>query len=169
MPSFINELVLADLRETVESAPSLILVDASGLKADESLALRRGLHDAGASMRQGKARLVAKAVPEDMAAFVSGESGSLAIVGGEDIAAAAKLLNDLAKDDKVVLRAGLIEGKAVDAKAAARFADLPTKHEARAMVARALRAPYVKLAKIAKAPYRKLARAVQAHKEKLED
>ena len=169
MPSLINELVLNDLKQAVESSPALILVDASGLKAEESLALRRGLSGAGASMRQGKARLVARAVPEGVAEHVADAKGSLAVVTGEDIAAAAKLLNDLAKDEKVAVRAGLIEGKAVDAAGAARFADLPTKHEARAMVARALRAPYVKLAKITKAPYRKLARAVAAHKEKLED
>jgi len=167
MPSLINELALEDLKQAVDAAPALILVDPAGLKADESLALRRSLSDAGASMRQGKARLVVKALPEDLGSKVDAK-GSLAVVSGEDIAAAAKVLNGLAKDDKVAVRAGMIEGRAVDAAGASRFADLPTKHEARAMVARALRAPYVKLAKIAKAPYRKLARAVAAHKEKQE-
>ena len=137
MPSLINELALTELKGAVEEAPALILVDASGLKAEESLALRKGLSEAGANMRQAKARLLAKAVPEDVAAHLSGQGGSLAMVSGEDIAAAAKLLNDLVKDEKVTVRAGMVEGRAVDASGAARFADLPTKHEARAMVARA--------------------------------
>ena len=164
MPSIINRLALAELERTVASAPALLLVDPSGLKAEESLQLRRDLVDAGASMQQAKARLIAKALPEDLATHLE-VGGSLAIIAGEDIAAAAKVVKGLAKEDKVAVRAGLIEGRAVDARGAERFADLPTKHEARAMVARALRAPYVKLAKIAKAPYRKLARAIQAHKE----
>ncbi|MDA3959584.1 MAG: 50S ribosomal protein L10 [Planctomycetota bacterium] len=168
MPSLINELVLNDIKQTVDSAPALILIDPTGLKAEESLILRKQLSEAGASMRQAKARLIAKAVPEDLGKNFE-PKGSLAIVAGEDIAAAAKVLSGLVKDEKVAVRAGLIEGRAVDAAAAARFADLPTKHEARALVVRALRAPYVKLAKIAKAPYRKMARAIVAHKEKLED
>jgi len=167
MPSIINELALADLKEAVDGAPALILIDPAGLKADESLKLRRELSEAGASMRQAKARLIAKAVPEDLGSKFE-PKGSLALVAGEDIAAAAKVINGLAKEEKVSVRAGLIEGRAGDGAGAARFADLPTKHEARAMIARALRAPYVKLAKIAKAPYRKLARAVAAHKEKQE-
>jgi large subunit ribosomal protein L10 len=167
MPSLINELAMADLKRTVESAPALILIDPTGLKAEEALALRRSLSDAGASMRQAKARILAQAVPEELGQHLRVQ-GSLAVISGEDIAAAAKVLNDLVKAEKVQVRAGMIEGRAVDAAGATRFADLPTKHEARAMVARALRAPYVKLAKIAKAPYRRLARALKAHQEKQE-
>ena len=74
----------------------------------------------------------------------------------EDIAAAAKIINKLAKDEKVVVRAGMIDGKAYDAKGASRIADLPTKTEAQAMFVRAMRAPLVKLGRIAKAPTRRL-------------
>ena len=90
------------------------------------------------------------------------------LVGAEDIAAVAKIINKLVKDEKVVVRAGMIDGKAYDAKGASRFADLPTKTEAQAMFVRAIRAPLVKLGRIAKAPTRRLGRALQAHKEKLE-
>lgn len=168
MPSIINELAVRDLKATVDAAPALILIDPAGLKAGESLVLRRQLSEAGAAMRQAKARLIAQAVPQELGRNFE-PKGSLAIIAGEDIAAAAKVIDELAKAEKVSFRAGLIEGRAVDAVGAARFADLPTKHEARAMVARALRAPYLKLAKLAKAPYRRLARALRAHQEKLEE
>jgi len=168
MPSLINEIALTQLKNRVEDAPALILIDPAGLKAEESLTLRRQLSEAGAGMRQAKARLLAKALPEDLEPYLQ-EKGSLAVVSGEDIAAAAKVVNELAKEDKVALRAGLVEGRALDAAGAKRLAEMPTKHEARAMIARALRAPVVKLGKVLKAPYRKLGRAVQAHKEKLED
>ena len=167
MPSIINEMAVAEIKGIVDANTSMILIDPTGLKAAESLAFRKALHEAGATVRQAKARLVRRVLPEDLQNKVEG-GGSLALIAGEDIAAAAKLVNDLAKDDQVALRAGFVEGKALDAKAAKALADLPTKHEARAMVARALRAPYVKLAKIAKAPYRRLARALTAHKEKQE-
>lgn len=168
MPSLINELALTQIKEQLGEVTALMLIDPSGLKAEESLALRRQLSDAGADMQQAKARILKKALPEDVGAYIT-NGGSLAVVSGEDIAAAAKVVNELVKEEKVELRAGLIEGKALDAAGAGRLADMPTKHEARAMVARALRAPVVKLGKVLKAPYRKLGRAVQAHKEKLED
>ena len=168
MPSLINELALGEVSTVIGAAPSVILLDPAGLKAAESLELRRRLYDVGASMKQAKARLIAKALPEEVAQYLD-RSGSLAVVAGEDIAAAAKIVNDLAKEEKVVLCAGLVEGKAVDAAGAKRIADLPTKHEARAMFARALRAPAVKLGRLLKAPTRRLGRALQAHKEKLED
>ena len=123
--------------------------------------------EAGGQLRQAKARVLLKAAPEGLADVVPA-GGSLAVVGAEDIAAVAKIINKLAKDEKVVVRAGMIDGKAYDAKGAARFADLPTKTEAQAMVLRAMRAPVVKLGRIAKAPVRRLGRALQAHKEKLE-
>ena len=114
-----------------------------------------------------KPRLASCSRPLQKACDVVPAGGSR-IVGAEDIAAVAKIINKLAKDEKVVVRAGMIDGKAYDAKGAARFADLPTKTEAQAMVLRAMRAPVVKLGRIAKAPTRRLGRALQAHKEKLE-
>lgn len=168
MPSLINELAVEDLKNMLEGATSLMLVDPAGLKADESLAFRKNLFDAGAQIRVAKARLVKLVLPEDLQGMLD-SSGSLGVVAGEDIAAAARVVRDLAKEEKVVVCGGLAEGTALDGSGALRLADLPSKQEARAMVARAIRAPAVKLAKILKAPYRKLGRAVQARKEKLED
>ena len=168
MPSMINELVLKELQDQITEAPAYIVVDPAGLKADESLALRRKLFDAGASLKQAKARIVALAVAEEAAPHCKGQ-GSLAVVTGEDIAAAAKVLRELAKEEKVSFKAGFIEGAALDASGADRLADLPSKHEARAMVVKAIRAPAVKLAKVLRAPYRKLGRIASVRKDKLEE
>ena len=42
-----------------------LLIDPAGLKADESLALRKEVTEAGGQLRQAKARVIRKAVPED--------------------------------------------------------------------------------------------------------
>ena len=167
MPSLINELIDQEVKGVLDSSNSVILVDPAGLKAAESLALRRKLHDVGASMQQTKRRLIARNLPEEVREHLNG--GSLAMVVGEDIAAAAKILNELVKEEKVALRAGFVEGQAVDAKGAAKIAELPTKHEAHAMLARALRAPAVKLTKLVRLPYVRLARALNKHKENNEE
>jgi len=168
MPNIINELALEDLEQRLRDASSLLLVDPSGLKSEESLALRRQIGEVGGAMRQAKARLIRRACSEDLAAHLQ-DPGSLAVIVGDDIAAIAKVVDGLAKQEKIRFRAGMIEGRPVDAAAAARFAELPSKHEARAMVARAIRAPAVRLARLLKTPYRRLGRALKAHHEKQEE
>ncbi len=168
MPSMINELALAEIRDFVGRNASLMFVDPARLKAKESLALRRQLYDIGAHMKVAKARLVRQALDEPTAGVLAGK-GALGLIGGEDIAAAAKIIRDLAEAERVVVRGGVSEGTPLDAASALKLADLPSKHEARAMVARAVRGPVVKLAKLLKAPYRRLGRAVMARKEKLEE
>ena len=69
----------------------------------------------------------------------------------------------------MAFKAGFIEGAALDASGADRLADLPSKHEARIMVVKAIRAPAVKLAKVLRAPYRKFGRIVSVRKDKLEE
>ena len=167
MPSMINELVGKEVEELVASHPSALLVDPTGLKAEDSLAFRRKLHDVGAVMLQTKRRLIARSLPAAVRPHLE-VGGSLAIIVGEDIAAAAKVVNDSVKAEKMVLRAGLIEGQAVDAAGAAGIASMPTKHQARALVVRALRAPAVRLAKVLRVPYVRLARAVNKHKDNQE-
>ena len=168
MPSLINDFALKEIKELVDANPSLIVVDPTGLKSDESLALRKSLSDVGARMKVSKARLIQRAVPEDAAEHLK-VAGSLAVIVGEDIAAAAKIVRDLAKEEKLAVRGGVVEGSALDSSGALRLADLPSRHEAQIMVVKAIRAPAVKLAKVLKAPYRKLGRAVMARKEKLEE
>ena len=168
MPSLINELALMEIKRMVDASPSLVLIDAAGLKAADSLALRRRLFDVGATMRVAKARLVRRALAGEVAALADGP-GSLGLVCGEDIAAAAKIIRELAKEEKLAVRGGICEGSALDAGGALRLADLPSKDEARALVTRAIRMPLVRLARLLKTPYRRLGRAVAAHKEKLEE
>jgi len=168
MPSVINRLVHDDFKAIVDTSPSVILIDPAGLKASDSLALRRQLHDVGATMRQGKARILLKSMPNEIADNFE-RGGSLALVSGEDIAAAAKIINEVAKGEKLQLRGGVVEGQVVDAAGAKAIADLPTKHEARAMFVRAVRGPAVKLAKVLRLPYVRLARGLNKHKENQED
>ena len=48
MPSLINELIFDEVKSIVDESESLLLIDPAGLKADESLALRRQLSGIGA-------------------------------------------------------------------------------------------------------------------------
>ncbi|NRA38742.1 MAG: 50S ribosomal protein L10 [Planctomycetes bacterium] len=165
MPNVINELALAEVTAVVEGSTALILIDPTGLKADESLKLRKALHQAGAQMKIAKASLVRRAIPADVAEIVSG-GGSLALVGGEDIAAAAKLLKDLEKEEKVTIRGGLIEGNALDASSAQKLADLPSREQLYGMLCNVLAAPLVGTVRVLNEVPTSLVRVLQAIKDK---
>lgn len=165
MPNIINELALAEVTAVVEGATALILIDPTGLKAADSLKLRRDLHQAGAQMKIAKSSLVRRALPENVAEIVQG-AGSLALVGGEDIAAAAKLLKSLEKEEKVTIRGGLIEGNALDAVGAQKLADLPSREQLYGMLCNVLAAPMVGMVRVLNEVPTSLVRVLQAVKDK---
>lgn len=167
MPNIINELAFEEVNSIVAEHPSIILIDPTGLKAGESLKLRRDLHQAGARMKLAKASLVRRAVPEEVAGKIEGK-GSLALVGGEDIAAAAKVLKELEKEEKLSFRAGFIDGSALDGKEAKKLADLPGRQELYGMLCNVLAAPMVGLARVLNEVPTSMVRVVQAIKDNKE-
>ena len=63
-------------------------------------------------MRQAKCRVIALCVPEDVREHTG--PGSLQL-SPRNIAAAAKIVNERVKDEKIVIKAGVVEGQGVDA------------------------------------------------------
>jgi large subunit ribosomal protein L10 len=161
MPNLINELMLAEVSEVAKSAAAIILVDASKLNAEDAIALRTKLRATGAKLKVAKAAIIYRALPAELAKAAT-PSGAVGMVcTGEDIAASAKILNELAKDDKIKLKGALMEGKALDAKAAKALADLPTREQANAMVVRVLNSPLVQLVRIANVKPTELVRVLK--------
>ena len=140
MPSLINELIFEEVKSIVDEGDSLLLIDPAGLKAEESLALRKELNSVGARMKVAKRRVVRHVVGEEVQPFLDGK-GTVGVVSASDIAAAAKIINALVKDEKVTVRAGVVEGRALDGKAAAGLASLPSKEELQAKLLGTLQAP----------------------------
>lgn len=165
MPNIINELALAEVTTVVEASTALILLDPTGLKAADSLQLRKDLHAAGAQMKIAKASIIRRALPESVSEIVPA-GGSLALVGGEDIAAAAKLLQALAKEEKVSIRGGLIEGNALNAVDAAKLADLPSREQLYGMLCNVLAAPMVGMVRVLNEVPTSMVRVLQAIADK---
>jgi large subunit ribosomal protein L10 len=140
MPSLINELIFDEVKSIVDESESLLLIDPAGLKADESLALRRQLSGIGAHMKVAKRRVVRHVVSKDVQPYLDGK-GTVGVVAASDITAAAKIINTLVKDEKVTVRAGVVEGRALDGRAAASLADLPSKEELQAKLLGTLQGP----------------------------
>ena len=165
MPNIINELALAEVSSILEAQDAVILIDPTGLKADESLQLRSDLQKAGARMKLAKAKLIRRAVPAEVAEKIEA-GGSLALINGEDIAAAAKVLKELEKEEKVTFKGGLIEGNALDANEAKKLADLPSREELYGMLCNVLAAPLVGTVRVLNEIPTSMVRVLAAIKDK---
>lgn len=161
MPSLINELMLAEVTEVAKAAVAIIIIDSSKLNAEDAIAFRAKLRGVGAKLKCAKSGVIYRVLPAELAK-VSPPSGAVGMVCcGEDIAAAAKLVNELAKEEKVKIKGGVMEGKALDAKAAKALADLPTREQANVLLVRTLQAPLTQLVRIANVKPTELVRVLK--------
>lgn len=148
MPSLINTLILGELKTAASTAETLILVDHSRLNAEDTLKLRSDLRKAGARLRVSKVRLLRRSIPASAAKLIEKSKGSVGVVVAQDMVAAAKIVSDLAKLEKVVVRGGLMDGAALDVASIKRISELPSKLQLRGMLVNVLAAPIVGFARV---------------------
>lgn len=147
MPSQINELLLTEVKAFVAKTPSFILCDPSKLSSEEQIAVRGGLHKAGAKMKVAKLTLLKQVVPDSVKPFLDGKT-TVALVATEDMVGAAKVLDEFTKDDKLTYKGGLMDGAALDVNGVKRLASLPDKQTLRGMLVNVLAAPIVGFARV---------------------
>lgn len=147
MPSFINDLMLTEMKTLVDANPSFIVVEPSKLNSADTLKLRKDLRGVGAKMKMAKVSIIQRVVPQAAVKMVEGK-GSIALVLATDMVGAAKLLAGLAKEDKVVLKGGLMDGLALDTAGVKRISELPSKQTLLGMLVNVLAAPLTGLARV---------------------
>ena len=142
MPSFINELMLNEVKGLVSGAQSLIVVDSSKLNSSDSLKLRKELRGVGAKLKVAKVAIIKRSVPPAAAKLCEGKC-SIGVILAPDMVAAAKVLADLSKEEKISVKGGLMDGLTLDPAGITRLADLPGKNALRGMLVNLLAAPLV--------------------------
>jgi large subunit ribosomal protein L10 len=142
MPSFINELMLAEVKGLVSGVSSLIVVDSSKLNSSDSLKLRKELRGVGAKLKVAKVAIIKRAVPPAAAKLCDGKS-SIGVILAPDMVAAAKVLADLSREEKISVKGGLMDGQSLDPAGVNRLASLPSKDTLRGMLVNLLAAPLV--------------------------
>ncbi|MBW2290405.1 MAG: 50S ribosomal protein L10 [Deltaproteobacteria bacterium] len=163
-----KEEQVADLKDKFGRASCVYVAGYRGLDVESANVLRRRLHTEGGGdyeyrvIKNSVLRLAAGDTPiADVIEHFEGPT-AIAISYGDPVGL-AKVLSDFAKDNEVFdLRAGVLEGNAVDAAEIATVAKLPSLDQLRGMIIGLIQAPATKLVRLLSEPGGQLARVVSA-------
>ncbi len=135
----------ADLiTEQLKNSVSTIIVDYRGLTVAQVTELRKQLREAGVEFHVYKNTLVRRSAEaagiEGLEEFLTGPNAIA--FSNEEVVAPAKILADFAKEnEKLEIKAGVIEGKVTSADDIKAIASLPSKEGLISMVLSVLQAP----------------------------
>lgn len=135
--------VVANLVDKFNGAKSVVVVEYRGLTVSEISELRKQLREVDAKLGVYKNTLVQKANDslghQELDQYLA---GSNAYVFCSDVSAAPKVLTKFAKkNNKLVVKAGLIEGRVMDADGVKEVAKLPGREGLLSMFLSCLQAP----------------------------
>jgi large subunit ribosomal protein L10 len=136
--------VVEELAERMRGADSMIVADYRGLSVTQIANVRGALREAGASFAVAKNTLARRAAEEaGQPLLVDLLQGPTAIAFvGEDAAAAAKKLSEVARQTRLLaVRGAVMEGKALSADEVRQLGELPPKDVLRAQVVGAVASP----------------------------
>lgn len=162
--------IVDEVKEKLQNAKGVVLTEYRGLNVAQLSELRRKLRAQGVEYHVLKNTLVKIAADQiEMSDLDPYLEGPTAIAFGfDDPIAPAKVLSDFAKGVKdFVLKAGIVEGKVVDATSIQSLANLPPKEILVARVVGGMQAPISGLVYALTGPIQKLAMALgQVAKQK---
>ena len=162
MPTEAKRETVAELREELAAARTMIVSEYRGLTVKELAEIRRALRKQDVSYRIVKNRLMRIAAEDSVGEALSPLLiGPTAIAFGNDEAGTAKAVLDATRPYKIVRITGAVLGtKAIDADAVTRLAALPSREVLLAKLAGGMQAPVGTLAGLFAAPLRNLGYAL---------
>ena len=136
-----------------QASESAVVIDYLGLNVAEVSELRRNLYNAGCELKVIKNNILRRAATE--AGYEGIQDyfvGPSAVAFSKEATAAPKIIFDFAKkNQQVKVKAGVVDGKFMDAKEMKVFATLPNKDGMVAMLLSVLQAPIRNLGCVIKA------------------
>lgn len=142
-----------EIANKIEKAGSTVVVEYRGLTVKEVTELRKTLREEGCEMVVYKNSMAQRAVEKlgyhDLLQSLTGPN---AIAVSDDEIAASRILSKFAKKhDKLVIKAGIVENKVIDASEIAQLASLPNKEGMLSMLLSCLQSPISSFARATKA------------------
>lgn len=125
-----KQAVVNEIKEKMEKAASVVMVDARGLTVEQDTALRKQLREAGVDYKVYKNTMVHFAIQgtqfEGLDQYLAGPSAFA--FSYEDATTAAGILNKASKEAKALeFKAGIVEGVVYDAEGMKQVADIPSR------------------------------------------
>ncbi|WMJ76632.1 MULTISPECIES: 50S ribosomal protein L10 [unclassified Sedimentibacter] len=123
--------VVSDITEKFRSAKSIVLVEYNGLTVEKATELRNKCREVGVDYKVYKNTLMRFAFEElgykDMTSNLEGPNA--VAISFDDEVSAAKVTNDFAKtsNDTLVIKAGISEGKVMNADEVKALASVPSR------------------------------------------
>ena len=169
-----KERVVEQLAERLRATETLMVADYRGLTMPEIDELRSRLLEAGARFTVVKNTLTRRAAEQagttSVLELIDGPTAIAFLEADSDPAAVAKVLNDTAKtNDVLVIRGGLLEGNVVGDAEIKRLATLPSAEVLRAQLVGAVAGPLTMVVGLFTAPLRDLVGVLDARIRQLEE
>jgi large subunit ribosomal protein L10 len=159
-----KEVIIEELKEKFETANVAILADYRGLTVAEATRLRRRLRENGSEFKVAKNTLVGLAAKsKGLDALEPFLEGPVGIAFSSDPVAPAKVLAEFIRETKKMeIKAGVLDGKVIDAKAVKDLADLPSREVLLAKVLGGMQAPLYGFAGVLQGTLRSFVYALEA-------
>ncbi len=163
--------LVSEIVELMKSSKSMVVIDYRGLTVEEDTALRTQFRKAGVTYKVLKNKLVTRAAAElglsEMDAHLNGPS-SFAF-GMSDPVAPAKIVSEyIAKNKKMVIKCGVLDGRVIDAAGVKALADLPPREVLIAKMLGSMNAPITGFVNVLAGTLRSLLYTLNAIKDQKE-
>ena len=138
-----KKAVVAEVSKQIENAQSIILAEYRGVDVGNMTILRVKARNSGVYLKVLKNKLVKRAIEDTPFSSLSEDMvGPLVFGISDDPVAAAKVLNDFAKEnDLFVIKSGAMPNERLDADAIKALASLPSREELLAKLLGTMQAP----------------------------
>lgn len=170
MPNADNIQMLEDIKNDIQNAGAMWVVDYRGLTVKQIQELRRAIREADAEMKVYKNTIMHLALKEtdspDLDEILAGPSAF--VFAGEDPVASAKVLKKYAaSNDLLEIKGGMMDGAFLDVAQVMAVASLPSREELIAKLLGTISNPLVKTVRVLNGPMEAFARALgQVAKQK---
>lgn len=148
-----KKAIVSEITEKLKESESAVIVEYRGLTVKEVTELRRTLRDENVEMKVYKNKLSQRAATEaGFEELCENLTGPNALVFSKDATAPARVLSKFAKThDKLILKAGTVEGKVVDLETLKTISALPNREGMISMLLSCLQSPVRSFACVVKA------------------
>ena len=164
-----KKLVVKEIKDKLEKASTVILVDYQGLNVEQSNKLRSEFSKSDAEYKVYKNRLLKRAFDElNIEGFDDYLKSSTAVAFGysEQVAPAKIIVDTIKENKKMSVKAGMLDGKIINNEDIKQLADLPPRDVLIAQLLGMLNAPMSGFARVINAPMGALARGLNAVAQK---